>query len=405
MAEADDAARAAERAAREAYGRLVALLARGDGDLVAAEDALAEAFVAALSSWPQRGVPDEPEAWLLAVGRRRSIDRHRRTSVRDEHAPALAQLVEETQGAVRVPDRRFDLLLVCAHPSIDPSVRAPLMLQTVLGLNAQQIGQAFLIAPKTMGQRLSRAKHKIRAAAIPFEVPERRRRERLGVVCEAIYAAFTTGYGDGAPRRQGLAEEAIWLARLAHAESGEHPETAGLLALLLFIEARRPARRDEAGEYVPLDEQDPKRWDWSAIAQAERLLWSAAARKEPGRFQLEAAIQSAHVLGARVGRTDWAAVSELYARLRSYADTIGARLGHIAARAESEGAAAAYEALAGWDEASISTHQSYWALRARLEQRLGHDPDRAFERAIALSDDPAVQRFLRRRWRAHGSDS
>ena len=315
---ADDPRGVVELVARESYGRLVAYLSARTRDVAAAEDALSEAFVTALRTWPRDGVPLKPEAWLLTTARRRLIDRARHERVRVNAAPTVRLLVDEAEALMNdaeamderaFPDERLKLLFVCAHPDVDRGMHTPLMLQVVLGLDAATIASAFLISPATMGQRLSRAKARIRDAGIPFEIPDRRALPaRLEAVLEAIYAAYGTGWDDVAgsdPRRGGLAQEAVWLVRTLLQLLPDEPEARGLLALMLYCEARRPARRAGNGDYVPMLEQDTRLWSTMMLAEAERELVAAAARERAGRFQLEAALQSAHVEGARRGRMDW----------------------------------------------------------------------------------------------------
>jgi predicted RNA polymerase sigma factor len=408
--EAPDAFRAAELAARSSYGRLVAYLARRCRDVAAAEDALGDAFVAALATWPRDGVPDKPEAWLLAAARRRLVDIGRHTSIQTRALPVLQAVVDEAHGAATsapaFPDERLALLFVCAHPAIDEGMRTPLMLQTVLGLNAGRIAAAFVVPAATMSQRLVRAKIKIRDARIRFEVPDPRELPtRLPPVLEAIYAAYVRGWEDvaGAEGRwEGLADEAIWLARLITRLLPDEPEASSLLALMLHCESRRSARRDATGAYVALSAQDVGRWMWPMIEEAERTLLVAARAGAPGRFQLEAAIQSAHAQRGRTGRTDWEAIALLYEGLVRLASAVGARVGHAAALAEARGAHAGLSALDSLSSAAITTYQPYWALRAHLLDRLGR-PDEAardYARAIALSGDEAVRAFLAARKRA-----
>ena len=391
---------AAQLAARASYGRLVAYLARRWRDVAAAEDALGDAFVAALESWPRVGVPDKPEAWLLAVARRRLVDVARHASVQGRAAHDLAPELDRAERDPVFPDERLKLLFVCAHPAIDERARTPLMLQTVLGLDATTIASAFLVAPGTMGQRLVRAKARIRDARIGFEVPEPHElSERLGTVLEAIYAGYGTGWDDVAGadgRGHALAEEAIWLGRLVTRLLPQEPEAHGLLALMLHCEARRAARRDADGAYVPLDRQDVRLWSRSMIDEAETSLASASRSGTPGRFQLEAAIQSVHAARAVTGHTDWPAIGLLYAGLLACAPTIGARVGHAAALAEAESAQAGMEALAAIPSAAVATYQPYWALRAHLLGRLGRggEASEAYDRAIGLSENAAVRDFL-----------
>ena len=394
----------AEETARAAYGRLVAVLAARTRDIAAAEDALCDAFAAALDAWPRSGVPDAPEAWLLTAARRKLIDAARRAQTRDEAGPALLLAVEEMQdrSGETFADERLKLLFVCAHPAIDPDMRTPLMLQTVLGLDAARIGSAFLVAPATMGQRLVRAKRKIAAAGIPFETPQAEDLPaRVGAVLDAIYAAFGAGYDspDGAdPRAAGLSEEAIYLGSLVAALAPEEAEAHGLLALMLHIHARREARR-AAGRYVPFDEQDLALWDRRLIARAEMALLTAAELGDPGRYQFEAAIQSGHA-AARLHKIDnSAAIVSLYNALLALAPSTGAEVGRAAALVKAGRARDALAALAAVDGERARRYQPYWATVAHALAADGDvaGADAAFERAIALSEDAAVRDFLIRR--------
>ena len=407
--------RAAELAARASYGRLVAYLASRSRDVAAAEDALGDAFVAALATWPRDGVPDKPEAWLLAAARRRLLDAARHAAVQARAAPTLHLVVDEAHSTAATradfPDERLALLFVCAHPAIEERMRTPLMLQTVLGLDAARIAAAFVVPAATMGQRLVRVKTKIRDAGIRFEVPAARELpDRLRPVLEAIYAAFGSGWEDvagGDSRREGLAEEAIWLGRLVSRLLPKEPEAGGLLALMLHCEARRAARRDATGAYVPLTRQDVTRWAEPMIEEAERALLAAGRAGRPGRFQLEAAIQSAHAHRAHSGRTDWEAIALLYEGLVRIAPTIGTRVGHAAALAEARDANWALTALGGIPAATVASYQPSWALRAHLLDTLGRADEaaKAYARAIELSEDPAVRVFLAEKARAQRARS
>jgi predicted RNA polymerase sigma factor len=398
-----DAHRTIERVARESYGRLVAYLTVHTHDFVSAEDALSDALVSALNHWPQDGVPQNPEAWLLTAARRSLIDVIRHQHVVQASEPTLVLLQEnptEATSSTEFPDERLKLLFVCAHPAIDPAMHTPLMLQTVLGLDAARIAQAFLIAPKTMGQRLFRAKTKIRSGGIPFEIPqERDLQERLGAVLEAIYAAFGIGWDDmaGADQRgRDLAEEAMWLARVLLQLMPSEAEVRGLLALMLHCEARRPARRGPDGRYIALSEQDAKLWSFQLIEEAERHLGEAFTQGRSGRFQLEAAIQSVHAERARTGRSDWAAIAQFYEGLIRISPTLGTRAGYAAALAEANGPEAGLAVLESIDPDAVSHYQPYWAVRAHLLHRLGRTSEAsdAYDRAIGLAEDPAVRRFL-----------
>ena len=407
--EGDGPARAtAEAVARHSYGKLVAFLAARTRDVAGAEDALSDAFAAALADWPTSGIPTSPEAWLLAVGRRKLIDADRRRRTGADAAGELqliaAELDAAAASAAPIPDDRLALMFACAHPAIDPGIRAPLILQTILGFDAAAIASAFLVAPAAMGQRLVRAKHKIKQAGIPFRVPERADlRERLDAVLEAIYAAFAEGWSDPAGtevRRRNLAEEAIWLGRLVASLLPKEPEALGLLALMLHAEARRNARRTPQGEYVPLTDQDPVLWDTPMIEEAEALLFRAGAMGAIGRYQLEAAVQSAHVVRRRTGRPDWAAIERLYDALSALTGSPVVAINRAIAIAETRGVAAGLAALDTLaDDPRLAEYQPYWAARAGLLARSGavDEADRAYELAIGLESDPAVRSFLQQR--------
>ncbi len=404
---------AATRVARESYGKLVAFLAARDRDIPGAEDALSEALAAALTDWPKRGVPANPEGWLAVAARRRRLDAARRRRGAEEASEALRLVREELQAAAEtetpIPDRRLALMFVCAHPAIEEAIRAPLMLQTILGLDAAAIASAFLVSPAAMGQRLARAKAKIRLAGAPFRVPERQElAERLDAVLEAIYAAFAHGWAQAFaddPRGRNLAEEAIWLGRLVAALAPEEPEALGLLALMLYADSRRAARRDAVGKFVPLDAQDVALWDAALIEEAEGLLRAASASAKPARFQLEAAIQSAHVARRRTGATDWAAIELLYDALYALTGSRVVAVNRAVAVANARGAAAGLaliaEAAAG---GGLETFQSYWAARADLLARDGQADlaKESYRMAIGLEIDPAARAFLLARLDALG---
>jgi len=305
--------------------------------------------------------------------------------------------------ATEFPDERLKLLFVCAHPAIDPAMHTPLMLQTVLGLDAGRIAGAFLISPKTMGQRLVRAKIKIRDGGIRFEIPdERELSTRLDAVLEAIYAAFGIGWDDMAgvdQRGRDLAEEAIWLARVLLQLIPDEPEARGLLALMLYCESRRTARRGPDRDYIPLSEQDTKQWSLPSIEEAERHLAEAFQHGRIGRFQLEAAIQSVHSERVRTGRTEWPAVARFYEQLVRISPAVGTRTGYAAAVAEANGPEAGLELLDDIEAEAVSAYQPYWAVRAHLLQKLGKTVEASdtYGRAIGLSEDPAVREFLLRK--------
>lgn len=403
----DEARRAAERAARESYGRLVAFLAVRTGDVAAAEDVLAEAFAAALDQWPAGGVPANPDAWLLTVARRRQTDASRRRQTGAAGEAHLQLIADEIDAAAAtpddIPDRRLALMFACAHPAIEPGIRTPLILQTILGLTAADIGSAFLVPPATMSQRLVRAKARIKDGGVAFRIPERDELpERVDAVLEAVYAAYAKGWTEtGETSALPLVDEAIWLGRVIVSLLPDEPEARGMLALMLYAEARRDARRDADGAYVPLDEQDTTRWDIAQISEAETLLAEANAGGPSGRYQIEAAIQSAHVARRLHAVSNWAAIVTLYDFLFALAPSPVVALNRSVARAEIDGPAAA---LADLDRLAtdkrMANYQPYWAARGHLSASIGRRDDarEALTLAIGLSTDPAVRQYLQRQF-------
>jgi predicted RNA polymerase sigma factor len=401
----DERARStADAVARRSYGKLVALLVARARDVGMAEEALGEAFVSALATWPRDGCPANPEAWLLTAARRKLIDIARQRQKAEKKALDAAFLVEglrDLSDNAEIPDHRLALMFACTHPAIEPGVRAPLMLQVVLGLDAARIASAFLVSPAAMGQRLSRAKSKIRLAGVPVRVPEAEELpERIGAVLDGVYAAFAEGWkdpgGTDAARRD-LLDEALFLGRLTSELLPEEPEALGLLALMLHAEARRHTRRNERGQYVPLAEQDPNAWNDAMIEEAEALLRRAAALGSIGRYQLEGALQSAHVTRRRTGQADWASVVLLYDALLSLTGSPVVAMNRALAVAEIEGPERGLGLL---DELSgdrrLAEYQPYWVARAELLSRKGavETAGEAYEIAIGLEGDPAVRAFL-----------
>jgi len=411
-----EASRTVEAVARTSYGKLLAYVAARTGDVVGAEDALSDAFATALADWPVRGIPDNPQAWLLTVARRRLIDAARRDRTNQAASAHLRLLADEIEaGAMQegaVPDERLALMFVCAHRAIDPAIRAPLMLQTVLGLDAATIASAFLTAPAAMGQRLVRAKARIRLAGIAFRLPEQSDlRERVQAVLDAIYATFGTGWADrgSESRLRDLTREAIFLGRLVVSLLPDEPEGLGLLALMLYAESRRHARRDADGDYVPLDQQRVQVWDEQLIEQAETLLLQASllvvGGAAVGRYQLEAAVQSAHVVRRRTGRSDWPAIVRLYDALVPLTGSPVVAINRAVAVAEISGPAAGLAQLDDLaNDTRLASYQPYWAARAGLLARNGetNEARAAYRLAIGLEPDPAVRRFLDGRLAALG---
>jgi predicted RNA polymerase sigma factor len=412
-AEGDEQARnIADAVARRSYGKLVAFLAARTRDVASVEDALSEAFASALADWPRNGCPTNPEGWLLTAARRKLIDFARRRRTGDLAGGELQRLAEEleagaianTTDAVQIPDQRLALMFACAHPAIDAGVRAPLILQTLLGLDAGMIASAFLTSPAAMSQRLVRAKDKIRQAGIPFRIPEREELPaRLSTVLDAIYAAFSEGWADSGGTdvaRRDLAEEALYLGQLITQLLPDEPEALGLVALMFHVEARRPARRNASGEYVPLAEQNMELWNIEMIVTAEALLLRASALTAIGRYQLEGALQSAHVHRRRSGQANWAAVVQIYDALLELSGSPVVAINRALALAEVDGAAVGLDSLERLTgDARLTEYQPFWAARAELLARTGASMDarHAYEVAIGLERDPAVRRFLQQR--------
>lgn len=401
----DDRAReAAEAVALRSRGKLIAYLAARFGDVASAEDAMSEAFTSALTVWPKQGCPDNPEGWLLTAARRKLIDqirRNRESSSEDELEQLADAMIADAEDTF--PDRRLALLFACSHPAIDPAVRAPLMLQVVLGLDAAQIASAFLVSPAAMAQRMVRAKTKIREAGIPFRIPEHNELpDRLESVLDSIYAGFAEGWMDATgadPARRELAGEAIFLGRMLTQLLPDEPEAWGLLALMLYAEARKQARRTAEGEFIPLSGQNKMLWDWELIKEAEAALHHASRCKRIGRYQLEAAIQSAHVEGARTGSVSWASVVSLYDALAQLTSSPVALVNRALAVAELSGPEAGLAAVVVADaDRRLESYQPYWAAQANLLSRTrSYDAARhAYQVAIGLEQDPAVREYLRR---------
>jgi RNA polymerase sigma-70 factor (ECF subfamily) len=389
-------------AARDSYGRLLALLAASTSDLAAAEDALADAFERALRTWPAQGVPGNPDAWLLTVARNRLRDewksaRSQRTAPLDAAKDVLAQIDDIDVDSI--PDRRLELMLVCAHPAIDRAVRTPLMLNTVLGFTAEQVGWAFSMPASTMATRLVRAKKRIKAAGIPFRVPDRADLPaRMNSVLEAVYGAYVIDWATG-PQARELPSEALHLAEVLTALVPGDPEARGLAALIELSMARAPARVDAEGRFVPLAEQDPALWNQQLIDRAHEHLRAAHARAQLGRFQLEAAIQAVHCARGRGGTTDWPTLLTLHRTLHAVAPSLGSGVALAAVTAEVDGPAAGLAAL---DELMAEAgeqarrFQPAKAVRAHLLERLGRREEAvaAYESAISLTHDTVERRYL-----------
>jgi RNA polymerase sigma-70 factor, ECF subfamily len=395
------AQQAAIQVAREAYGRILAYLAYRFRDIAAAEDALAEAFASALKAWPTTGVPDAPEAWLMTAAKRNLLQMHRHAAVVSDPAATIL-LVDENTPAPELPtlpDQRLKLLFACAHPAIDASVRTAMMLQTVLGIEAEKIANVFVVSPSAMAQRLVRAKTKIRVAGIRLEEPEARDLPgRIHNVLEAIYAAYGLAWDDAVT--SDFADEAIYLADLVASLLPGQAEPAGLLALMLFCQARKAARRTAQDSFVPLHQQDTALWDKPRIDQANQILWHAASLRQPGPFQLEAAIQSAHCQRLYTGVVPWHGIAQLYEQLVRIAPTLGAHVGHAVATGEAHGAVRGLNVLSAladtYDAAALAQYQPLAVARAYLLAKCG-DTQAArtsYTHALTLTHSQGQRRYL-----------
>jgi RNA polymerase sigma-70 factor, ECF subfamily len=396
-----EANKAIERIARLSYGKLVALLASRTGSFPAADDALAEALKRALEKWPIQGVPPNPEGWLVTTAKRHFLDSKRAAGVGAKAQSHLQLLMDERADSdVDLKDERLKLLFVCAHPAIAERDRTPLMLQTVLGLDARRIASAFLTSPGTMGQCLVRAKAKIEQANIPFSIPDADSlHERLDSVLSAIYAAYTLGWDNAYSddlKSNTMSEEAIWLGSLLSQLLPLEPEALGLTSLMLFCQSRRNARRDTAGNYISLLDQDQSLWDHGMIRDAEAMLRSAGRLKTPGRYQLEAAIQAVHSARSSAAKTDWGVIALLYEGLTAISPTVGALTAAASAIAQAHGLSAGLVALNKVPEEFRKTYQPWWAVRAHLLAGLGDSDGAAacYLKAAGLTEDRAVREFL-----------
>lgn len=406
MSNLEQSRRAADRAACESYGRLVALLSSITRDVASAEDALAEAFAAALRQWPSQGVPRNPQGWLLAVARRRLVDASRRSGTHErfqEHLKLITdELDAEREISREIPDRRVALMFACAHPEIEPSIRTPLILQTILGFTAEAIAAAFLVPPATMAQRLVRAKARLKQSGIPFAVPELVDLPgRLDAVLQAVYAAYSRDWAEAAEDTEDrLSDEAIWLGQVVAELIPDQAEVKGLLALMLFLDARRRARSAADGSYVPLDEQDTDRWNLAQIRQAEALMKDANRMEGAGRFQIEAAIQSAHVARRLYGVDSRPDIVALYDVLFTLVPTPVVALNRLVARSRLSGADEVLDEIReiGADPRLVD-YQPYWAARGMLLAEVGRNREarEALTAALGLSTDDAVRAFLQRR--------
>ncbi len=395
---------AIELTVREEWGRILAALTKSLGDLQLAEDSLQDAVTRAIEDWPKSGLPRVPAAWLITTARRKAIDRLRRDARFAARVPELSHLMDlentpsQTEAIDTIPDQRLEMIFTCCHPALAQKTQVALTLRTLGGLSTEAIAAAFLDKPEAMAQRLVRAKHKISAAGIPYQIPELSDlSERVAAVLAVIYLIFNQGYSSLNAQSRNLTDEAIRLARIMRHLLPDEAEIAGLLALMLLHDARHISRRDHQGAMIPLADQNRRRWDRAKINEGDALLRTTLAKGAVGSYQLQAAISALHARSPSWEDTDWAEIAALYEILYQLQPSPVVQINHAVAVSYARSATEALELLDHLQETvSFAGYQPYHAARADLLARTGDikTAKLCYDHAITLTDDPARRAFL-----------
>lgn len=398
---------AIELTVREEWGRILAALTKSFSDLQLAEDSLQDAVARAIEDWPKTGLPRVPAAWLITTARRKAIDRLRRDARFAARMPELSHLMDlehadnETETTETIPDKRLEMIFTCCHPALAQKTQVALTLRTLGGLSTEAIAAAFLDKPDAMAQRLVRAKHKISAAGIPYQIPQLPDLpDRVSSVLAVIYLIFNRGYSSLNAQSSNLTGEAIRLGRIMHHLLPEESEVAGLLALMLLHDARCDGRLDRDGQMIPMDAQNRHRWDQAKIAEGDELLRATLSQGRIGPYQLQAAISALHAGSPTWEDTDWAQIAALYGLLYQIAPSPVVQINHAVAVSYARSVTEAIALLGQMqDAANFTNYQPYHAVRADLFLRAGNTAKakHSYDRAIALSEGPAERAFLQKK--------